>query len=182
MTQTQRRYYPVGYPQQPDRPQSNLSWVMIGIVCFLLFQFANNGWPFNQPDSNRQPDNQEQIVEPDDPAPKPEPSDKLEAKDSFIARVYETEADKAPAWLVNQIQNDKFWHSWVKAEKGITLETADKDLAAAKTFVEAAKKRGIDPPFWIHGVTGKGIVLSVTPFSESLTEEDWKKIILKSVK
>lgn len=176
-----KRYYPVTYSQEPEKPQSNLPWLVIGIACFLLFQFLNNSWPFNGNSNQPRPDDNQEQVEPDDKDQTPKPAiDKPEAKDTYIVRVYETQADQAPVWLIKQIQNDKFWHGWVKSDKGMALETVDPDNEQAKSFVAAAKKRGVDPPFWMHG--HEGTVLSVTPFSETLAEDDWKKIILKSVK
>ncbi len=184
---TQRYYFPE-FSVQKSRPNNNnwpIIWTIIAILLFV--QWSNGGWPFGQ--NHRLPDWNETVIDPVDddpkPQPQPEPSDKPDAKDTYIVRVFETETESNPAWLVKQIQNDQFWLKWLK-DQGIALHTrdpmfGDKPNPQAESFVRAAKERGIDPPFWLHASVG-GTVLSVTPFSENTSDEEWKAIIQRAVK
>lgn len=168
----ERRYYPVTL-QQPAKP----NWfplVLVILGAWLWFQWSNQQWPFEQ--------SEVVIVEPED---KPEPVDKVKLSDTYVVRVFESKASENPAWLVKQMQDDQFWLKWLRSDQQIGLHTFDayfdgKPNPQAESFVREAKNHGIDPPFWMH--VSSGTVLSITPFSESLKSEDWKKIIERVAK
>lgn len=103
----------------------------------------------------------------------------VQLKDSYIVRVYESEAEETPTWMIKLLDADSFWFDWLN-EQGMQYATIDpgSDKEKATTFLAAAKKRGIEPPFFLHAAKG-GNVLSVTPFTESLTIDEYKSILKK---
>lgn len=102
-----------------------------------------------------------------DPSPIPSPNDKVVLADTYIVRMYETESDKMPVWLVKLMDEDAFWNKWIP-EQGMSYYTIDptSNPKDAESFLEAAKKRNISPPCWLHCKKG-GVVLSATAFKQT---------------
>lgn len=179
------------YDQYEQRPKSQgpqpgiLSFLLgLAIIAALLFVYAHQSGLIDNP-----PDNQDEqvIVDPvidDQPEPDKD-STKPSIDETYIVRIFETAADKDP-WLAKQVNNEVFWIKWI-ADQGMKLHTFDpvdldgKVNRQAETFVNAAKDQGIEAPFWVHLKRG-GVVLSITPFKESVEEDTWKSIIQNSVK
>lgn len=105
----------------------------------------------------------------------------VDLKDSYLVRIYETEASSGDVWFVNFLNEDAFWFDWIKS-KGMRLYTYDpgSNKEQSQTFVKAAESRGISEPFVIHAKNGK--VLTVTAIDESLTIDKLKEIVESSGK
>jgi hypothetical protein len=92
--------------------------------------------------------------------------------------VYETESDKMPVWLVKLMDEDGFWDKWLP-EQGMSYYTVDptSNPKDAESFLEAAKKRNVSPPCWLHCKKG-GVVLSATAFKPTDKPSTLTSIIL----
>jgi hypothetical protein len=106
------------------------------------------------------------IVDPDNP---PAPQPPADIKGTYVVRVYGTETDQQPTWLVALLNDDAFWYDWFQAE-GVSLHTFDPDNPQAASFLRAADSQGIKPPFLLHAQPG-GIVRGVLPLREGTTAE-----------
>lgn len=163
---------------KPVEEKSNRGKVILSIIAMLF-----GLWWYNAPTPPPpNPDDEVIVVDPDD---KPKPIDDkaiASLKDTYVVRVYETEADKQKAWLVKLLDADSLWIDWFNTQ-GMSYHTIDpsSNASQAESFIAAAKKRNIDPPFFIHAKTG-GSVINVIQFKEGMTVEDIKKSIQSKVK
>jgi len=126
------------------------------------------------------PDDVIVIDDPEDEDKIPD-EEKVSLQDSYLVRVYETEADEQEVWMVNFLDEDAFWLDWVKS-KGMKYFTFDpsSNKDQASSFIEAASKRNVSPPFVMHAKAGK--VLSVVALEQSVTVDELKEIILSKGK
>lgn len=185
---------PYGHPTQHNQPvqqtSGNNNTLILVIVLAVLFYGYNQGW-FDKKPVDPRPNDDIVIVDPDEINVPPKPTDdekkgQYAADETYIIRIYESK-DSNRDWLYGgeQIGNQKFWLGEL-AERGIRLETFDpvdddgKPNPQAITYVEAAEKRNIKPPFWLHA--HDRTVLSLTPFSEDVTVDTWRKIINANLK
>ena len=125
----------------------------------------------------------DEVVEPplDDPSPiDPEPekeaTKKVALADSYVVRVYETEADQLSKEQVKFL-NHVWWLDWHdKNLKGRTSMDPGLEPDRVSSFVDYAKKNNVEVPFLIHAIAGKA--LSVTPMTDDLTVESFQETIL----
>ena len=161
-----------------EKPSNRGKFFVIGLVLVGIWLFSDN---FKRVPPNPNPNDDTVVVDPDNNV---KPDDKAIAslKDSYIVRVYETEADKQKAWLVKLLDADALWIDWI-ASQGMFITTLDptSNPIQAESFLKAASARSIEPPFYLHAQKG-GKVLNVVPFKEGMTTEDIKKSILSKVK
>lgn len=153
------------------------SWLSPILLVVILLVLLYNGQQ-KQHDSPKPDDDKHDYIDdvvPDDDKKQPD-EEKVDLKQSYLIRVYETEADKQAAWLVNLLNDDSLWVDWLKS-KEMRLYTfdAESNPEQAKSFVEAAKDHGVNEPFLMHCKSGK--VLGVIPFEESLTSEKIKSFV-----
>jgi len=87
-------------------------------------------------------DNDIVIVDPIDPIdPIDDKKEKIDLKDSYLVRVYETEASETPVWFIELLDADSLWFDFIKAN-GMRLFTFDPDSDnQAESFVNAAKQK-----------------------------------------
>lgn len=166
---------------EPRQPRDNQAFVLglliVGLIGFFfasnvgLIEFDNNPVPVIDQEQDR-----EQVAPSEDgPA----------LGETYVVRVYESKHNEA--WFNEQVRNDNFWVVKLP-ELGIGLEYFDpydddgNMNPQAESFIAAAESRGVDSkaPYWIHAHRGK--VLSITPFSENVDQDEWEAIIRKSCK
>lgn len=100
----------------------------------------------------------------------------VDLENSYLVKVYETEADEVPVWMVNILDDDAFWLDWLQENKMRMFHfDPDSNPEQAESFLTAAADKGVDPPFVMHAKGGK--VLKVIPFEEDLTTDKIKTII-----
>jgi len=146
---------------------------LFGICVLLGFLFVN-GCPRVNPTPN--PTDDTVIVEPD------KDGSNIVLADTYLVRVYETETQNMPASMVKMLNDDAFWIEWFNNQK-MRYFTFDptSNPEQAVSFISAAKKRNISPPFYMHVRKG-GAVLSVAPIKADTTSADIKKTILLKAK
>ena len=166
------------YQQQVVAKQSSSTfWLGVLVIVLIGFIYADQSGMidrWNQP-------NDQTIVDPV-PNDNEQSAAKVKLSDTYIVRVFETEAGKQPVWLTKLLDDDAFWLGWAKGESKMNFHTfdpgsPDEPNTQAESFLAVAAKNNIKAPFWIHAATG-GKVLSNQPFSESVGTDGMKKIIL----
>ncbi len=161
-------------PRDPSSgPNSANLIIVIAIIGFLLFMF----FPQFKDAVNPQPNPKPSPVNPVDPVNPVNPVNPVSLEGTYIVRLYETEADKMPTWLVKLLDNDSFWFDEL-AKLGVDYYTIDpsSNPKDAESFMQAANKRNVSPPCWIHCKKG-GIVLSATAFKQSDTVDSIKRVL-----
>lgn len=141
-------------------------WLFMGclVIAAALF-FRGGSLPFGDNNPPGPDDGQEQIVPYDKKG-----SQKYDLSKTYLVRVYET-ADMPP-WLVVNVRNDLFWKDFVKEKLGSTDKLVtfdpkqDVDNPEAMTYMNAAAKKGLSPPFWLHATDG-GDLIQCGPMSEA---------------
>jgi len=159
------------YKKPARQEKSNNSAIILLIVFVLLFIFS-----FSLVRKSRVlPDGNDVVVIDED-------EQQVDLKDSYIVRLYETEADKQPVWLVQLLDNDSFWIDWISSQemRYFTLDPGSQ-VDQSQSFMEVAKKRNLKLPLWMHVAKG-GKVISAKAFEESTTVEEIKKIVQRKGK
>jgi hypothetical protein len=179
-------YQPAPGPQpQPSSGKDDTLRSLIALVLvFLLLFIASYGWlQFQDGERRVRPDNDTVVIDDTTPEPQPQPDeDRVPLSDTYVVRVYETEADRQKAWMVQLLDDDSFWIDWFE-QYGMEYFTiaAVNNPEQAESFLAAARMRDIEPPFYIHAKAG-GKVLSIHPFKEGMTTDDVKQTLLEKAK
>lgn len=166
----------------PVKAQSQSSdigfWLFLGclVISASLF-FRGGSLPFGGPTPG--PDDENRQVVPD--------GKKVDLKQAYIVRVYESA--EMPSWLTVNVRDDSFWKDFVAEKFGSTDRLlsldpmqGDKPNPDAAAFIEAAKKRGLSPPFWLVANDSSGTVVVAGSLSESETTAKIREKILKVAK
>jgi hypothetical protein len=165
-------------PVVPTETTERTPWVWVLVVLLaggLLFSVVNN----------KQPNNNDIIDYIDDDVVPPDDSEdeviKVDLADSYVIRVYETEAYLQTPSMIKVLNDDSFWLNWFE-EKKIRYFSFDpsSNPEQVESFIIAAKKHNVEPPFIMYGKDSK--MLFVIPFDESVTTDKIKEMILSKGK
>ena len=152
-------------------------WLFLGclVIAASLF-FRGGNLPFGN-DNPPGPDDGKEQVEPDDK----KGSAKGDLSKTYVVRVYES--GDMPPWLVVNVRNDLFWKDFFAEKLGgidklLSFDPKqDSENPEAASYIAAAAKKGVSPPFWLHA-TDSGDLIQCGPMSESEGVEQIKAKIL----
>lgn len=99
--------------------------------------------------------------------------------ETYVVRVYETEVDKQPPWLI-KLLNNRFWNEWLIEDKGSRYVTFDPDNDQSKSFIAAGEKLGKSMPFIIHAKDG-GQVIQIIELREGVSTETIRQKLEEAV-
>lgn len=119
------------------------------------------------------------------PGPSPviddnQPSQITALSDTYVVRVYETEVDKQPPWLI-KLLNNRFWNEWLINDMGSKYVTFDPDNDQSASFLDAGRQLGKTIPFLIHARNG-GEVIQIIELREGMTVDQIQQLLEDAVK
>jgi hypothetical protein len=135
--------------------QNPLPIILFMAGLFLVFQFQNKSWPFEE----TQPTPPSPVID--------ETEDEQTKPDSKVAWVIVVDESKGRPASRQLVLNDyKFWFEELP-KLGARHRWYDKDDVAAQTFILRAKADGIEPPLAMT-VSANGSVGDVIKFPDSV--------------